>query len=53
MKIEVRNFWSNKIKEFSNLKDFETYVYDLNKVFGYKLKLEYIKDDYLIFFIID
>ena len=51
-KIEVRNFWSNKVTEFSNLKDFETYVYNLNKVFGYKLKLEYIKDDYLIFFII-
>ncbi len=53
MKIEVKNSWGDKVKEFTNLKDFEKYVNDLNRIFGNKLELDYFKNEHLIFYIMD
>lgn len=53
MKIEIKNSWGDKVKEFTNLKDFEKYVNDLNRIFGDKLELDYIENGHLIFYIMN
>lgn len=53
MKIEVKNSWNDTVKEFTNLKDFEKYVNDLNRIFGDKLELDYIENEHLIFYIMN
>lgn len=53
MKIEIKNSWNDTVKEFTNLKDFEKYVNDLNRIFGDKLELDYFKNEHLIFYIMN
>lgn len=53
MKITVFNSWGDKVKEFNTLKDFEFYVQELNRIFGDKLELDSIKNEHLIFYIMN